>query len=158
MKKIIHILCITIMVGITSLEVIAQINSSNQQIKSIAEELNGIWHIDFGRTVQSLAGQGKAKYQKMSERFKEHMKKSFENRSFEFEENHGVSIQFIANEYPQNVKGQWAYNQNDNSLTITAGGITMIYLVEWQNKNTIRLISKDISLGMLDQFYLTRKI
>jgi hypothetical protein len=122
------------------------------------KEIIGHWTVHFGRTVQNMAGQGKAKFDKMSEHARGAMRKSLENRSFEFEEDHVVNIRFLINENPQNLKGKWVYDATDNSLKITADGVTMSYLVEWGNSNIIRLILKDAPHdGLLKQFYLTRK-
>jgi hypothetical protein len=158
MKQTIKFLAMAIALSFTVQDAYAQGNSSNNQPKDVANDLKGLWLINYGRTLQGIAGQGKPKYDKMSTRSKDSMRKSFENRTFNFEDNKIVSIKFTSNEKQQNVNGQWTYNHNDNSLTITAAGISRNYIVAWEDKNRICLTFKETSSeGMLNNLYLTRK-
>lgn len=119
--------------------------------------LRGTWTVDLARTLKEMSTADKNSYDSLPERVKGNFAATFQNRQFRFNDNAETIISFQAKGNPVQVTGTWSYASVEDKLTITAGGITQSFIVEWQDAFRIKLKYKDISAkAILSSLCLTR--
>lgn len=117
-----------------------------------AQSVEGTWHVSVSQSIALMDASAKTRYDGLHTKIRQRLTDSFEQRAFTFNSDGSIRAAWQSDNLPREVTGTWTLV--GETLTMTAGGITLVYSVSYPAAGVL-ILQATGSSGIFTHLYLT---
>jgi hypothetical protein len=120
------------------------------------DQFVGNWKVDISKSVESMEGSVKDRYDSLSASMKARASASMADRVFKFKNNEEAHIEWSKGSQKVITKGIWKIEETTSRIAITAEGRTVVYTYSFVSSEAI-LLKNTSNHGLFNTLYLIKK-